>query len=69
MDRAAHQAWLKGLAEEDRRRRAAAEPELARKEARLRAERERLASAQAAIAHIEAELEEARREADDPDAG
>jgi hypothetical protein len=69
MDRSARQAWLKDLAAEDRRRREAAEPELERKEAFLNAARRRLAASEAAIADIEVAIEDARRDADEPDSG
>ena len=69
MDRAAHQAWLKKLATEERRRRDAAEPELQRKEAALSSARARLAETEAALADLELALEEAGREADETENG
>ena len=69
VDRAAHQAWLKELAAEDRLRRHAAEPELQRKEAALAMARGRLAETEVALAELELALEEASREADEPRSG
>jgi hypothetical protein len=65
MDREEHRAWLAQLAAEDRRRRALAEPEIARKEALLKQAQAKLAATHAAIADTRAALDQARREADD----
>ena len=69
MNHAAHQAWLRDLAAEDRRFRGAAEPELERKEALLKGARRKLAVSEAAIADIEVALENARQETDEPESG
>ena len=69
MNRTEREAWLRQLAAEDRRRRAEAEPEIARKEAQLRDAQARLEATRAATAETEAELEQARRDADEPDVG
>ena len=60
---------MKELAAEDLRRRDAAEPELQRKEAALATARSRLAEGEAALADLEMALEEAGREADEPESG
>ena len=65
MNREEHKAWLAQLAAEDRRRRALAEPEIARKEALLKQAQAKLAATQAAIADTRAALDQARRDADD----
>lgn len=64
VDRDQHQGWLRELAAEDQRRRRQAEPELARGEAALRAERRKLEAVRARIESLEADLEAARQEAD-----
>ena len=69
MDRKEHQAWLAQLAAEDRRKRALAEPEIARKEALLRQAQARLDTTHAAIAETQAALDDARRDAEDGGAG
>ena len=69
MNRSEHQDWLARLAAEDRRRRAEAEPGLARGEARLRqAQAEQLAAGRAA-ARLEALLDDLRGETDGPQGG
>ena len=68
MDRDHHTAWLAELAAEDRRRRKQAAPELAQKEAALRAARVKLESSRAAVQELEAELEAEGHQTDPPDA-
>ena len=64
MDRDLYRAWLAELAVGNLRSRKLAEPELARKEAVLSAERARLRSSQAAVQELEAELQAERQDAD-----
>ena len=69
MERDQHQEWLAELAAHDGRRRREAEPELARKEAALKAARMNLARSEAAVQQLEAEIIAERQRADEAKGG
>lgn len=68
MARDQHQEWLAEFAADDARRRRQADSELARREAALKAARANLATSEAAVQELQAELDAEREQADNSNA-